>query len=122
MKALRLLFIVGGGIAFFFIYRDVLTLVGIDEEEFLTQGLNLSHRARELSKATSGIDISNYGLGLQLFTFIYRPLFFDAPGILGLIVSVENVFYLFITLRLLSFKGVKFLFKSSPSAHIPRVG
>jgi len=111
--AFRLLFITGAGIAFFFIYQDVLTLVGIDEEEFLTQGLNLSRRARELSKATSGIDISNYSLGLQLFTFIYRPLFFDAPGILGFIVSIENVFYLFITLKLLNVSGIKFLFTSN---------
>jgi hypothetical protein len=90
----RVVFIAGASVAFFYIYQDVLTMVGINEEEVLTQGFDLSRRARELSKATSGIDISNYGLGLQLFTFIYRPLFFDAPGLLGIVVSIENVFYL----------------------------
>jgi hypothetical protein len=44
---------------------------------------------------------------------LYRPLFFDAPGVLGLIVSFENVFYLLITLRLLSLKGIGFLLRSN---------
>ena len=95
--AWRIIFLGGAAIAFFFIYKDVLTLVGIDEDQFLTQGLDLSHRASELGKATSGIDINQYSLPLQVFTFLYRPLFFDAPGALGLFVSVENVFYLLLT-------------------------
>ncbi len=105
----RVIFLMGASVAFFFIYKDVLSLVGIDEEEFISQGLDLSHRAYELSKATSGIDINSYSLPEQLFAFLYRPLFFDAPGILGVIVSVENVFYLLITIRILSLKGLKFI-------------
>ena len=106
---LRLAFIASVGVAFFFIYRDVFSLVGIDEQEFVTQGLDLTHRATELSKATSGVDITNYSLPMQLFTFLYRPLFIDAPGVLGLIVSFENVFYVFVTFHLLSLKGARFL-------------
>lgn len=112
--ALRLLFLAAASVVFFFIYRDVLTLVGIDQEEFITQGLNLSSRARELSTATSGVDITQYSLPMQLFTFLYRPLFVDAPGVLGIIVSFENVFYLFITLKiLLNIKGIRFMFTGS---------
>jgi hypothetical protein len=112
--AWRVLFLAGATVAFFFIYQDVLSLIGIDEEEFVTQGLDLTHRASELSKATSGIDISNYSLPAQLFTFLYRPLFFDAPGILGIVVSFENVFYLMITLQMLtSLKGLKFLIQGN---------
>ncbi|HTF21718.1 MAG TPA: hypothetical protein VK658_26750 [Chryseolinea sp.] len=110
---LRAIFLVGASIAFFFIYKDVLTLVGIDEGEFVADGMNLSHRASELSKATSGIDISNYSLPEQVFAFLYRPLFFDSPGLLGIIVSFENVFYLFMTIRLFSMNGLKFLFTGS---------
>jgi hypothetical protein len=99
--AWRIIFLGGAAIAFFFIYKDVLTLVGIDEDQFLTQGLDLSHRANELGKATSGININQYSLPLQVFTFLYRPLFFDAPGALGLFVSVENVFYLLLTTYIL---------------------
>ena len=108
--AMRIMFLVGASVAFFFIYKDVLSMVGIDEEEFVTQGLDLSHRAKELTKASSGIDISQYSLPMQVFTFLYRPLFVDAPGFLGIIVSFENVFYLLISLRLVgNLKGLKFL-------------
>jgi hypothetical protein len=111
---LKALFLAASSVAFFFIYQDVLALVGIDEDQFLTQGLDLSHRASELSKATSGLDITQYSLPLQVFTFLYRPLFFDAPGALGLIVSFENVFYLLITLQLLfNMRGLRFLFTGS---------
>jgi hypothetical protein len=108
--ALRIMFLAGASVAFFFIYKDVLTMVGIDEEQFVTQGLDLSHRAKELTKASSGVDISQYSLPMQVFTFLYRPLFVDAPGFLGIIVSFENVFYLLISLKLIgNLKGLKFL-------------
>jgi hypothetical protein len=92
----------------------VLTLIGIDDEQVMSEGLDLSHRASELSKATSGIDIASYSLPEQLFAFLYRPLFFDAPGLLGIIVSFENLFYLIITLKLLSsWSGLKYLFRGT---------
>jgi hypothetical protein len=110
---IRVAFLVGVAAAFYFIYSDVLTMVGIDEEEFVSQGLDLTRRASELTKATSGIDITSYSLPMQVFTFLYRPLFFDAPGILGLIVSVENVFYVLFTLRILNIKGIRYLITSN---------
>jgi hypothetical protein len=110
---LRVTFLIGVGIAFYFIYADVLKLVGIDEEQFFTQSFDLTHRATELSKSTSGVDISSYSLPLQVFTFLYRPLFFDAPGALGYIVSFENAFYLLITLKILSLRGIRYLITSN---------
>lgn len=111
--ASKILFLAGACIAFFFIYKDVLSMVGIQEEEFVTQGLDLTHRARELTKATSGIDIGSYSLIEQLFAFVYRPLFFDAPGILGLIVSFENVFYLIMTFKVLNLRAIRFVISGS---------
>lgn len=106
----RLVFVVGATVAFFYIYEDALKLVGIDEQEFISQGLDLSARANELTKATSGVDISTYSLPMQVFTFLYRPLFFDSPGILGIVVSIENVFYLVMTIFLFrNWAGIKFL-------------
>jgi hypothetical protein len=101
----RILFLAGACVAFFFIYQDVLTLVGINEDEFISQGLDLTHRASELTNATSGVDITKYSLPMQLFTFLYRPLFIDAPGFLGIIVSFENLFYLLITIFFFSSLG-----------------
>ncbi len=112
--SLRFLFIAVAAAAFFYIYQDVLSMVGLEQETMFTEGLDMSHRARELSKATSGVDITNYSLPMQLFTFVYRPLFVDAPGALGLFVSFENVFYVLITLRLFSsWAGATYLFRAN---------
>jgi hypothetical protein len=108
--SMRVLFLAGCTVAFFFIYKDVLSIVGIDEDQALSQGFNLTSRARELTKATSGVDITNYSLPMQVFTFLYRPLFIDAPGVLGIIVSFENVIYLILTLKMLSsWRGIRYL-------------
>jgi hypothetical protein len=110
----RVIFLAGAAGAFFFIYQDVLSMVGIADDEILTEGLDLSHRATELAKASSGVDITNYSLPMQLFTFLYRPLFVDAPGALGIFVSFENVFYVLITLQLFkSWKGITYLFRAN---------
>ena len=109
----RLVVLAGSITALIFIYQDVLLMVGIENTEEITDAFNLSQRDRveDLTKATSGIDISSYPLPLQVFTFLFRPLFFDAPGMLGIIVSFENVFLLFLTLRFFANGGFIFLFK-----------
>jgi hypothetical protein len=105
-------FLILAGISLFYIYSDVLTMVGLEEDELFTEGIDLSHRATQLTKATSGIDITNYSFAEKLFAFWYRPLFFDAPGALGFIVSFENLFYLLISLRFMNFSALQFLLKS----------
>lgn len=91
----------------FYIYEDILALTGL-EDESITDPL-IAHRASELAKATSGIDLTNYSAPERLFTFLFRPLFFDAPGLLGWVVSFENLFYLLFFLQLLTPKGVRYL-------------
>lgn len=107
--ATRLVVLILAGITLYFVYQEVLSLVGIEQELLLTDSFNLTHRASELSKATSGVDITNYSLPVQLFTFLYRPLFFDAPGFLGIIVSFENVLLLVLTVFFIYKGGLKFL-------------
>ncbi len=98
--------------AFYYILEDVLALTGIDEEELFEQSTTLSHRAYELSKSGSGVDIAGYSFPMKLFTFWFRPLFVDAPGALGLIVSFENLFYLIIFSRIIRTDFISFLRKS----------
>ncbi len=93
------------------IFNNVVQMVGLEED--ITQVTNLSSRAFELTKATSGIDISSYNFFQRFFTFIFRPLFFDAPGILGLIVSVENFIYLLLVLSLFDIRLISF-FRDAP--------
>jgi hypothetical protein len=63
----------------------------------------MTHRVRELGKSSSGVDIANYGQGFKLFTFLFRPLFIDSPGLLGLFSSFENAFLLFLAIRFMIF-------------------
>ncbi|RUA33969.1 MAG: hypothetical protein DSY77_07535 [Bacteroidetes bacterium] len=98
-------------VALGFIYQDVLNLVGLETDTLFTEGLNMDHRASELSKATSGLDITTMSLPLQVFTFLFRPLFFDAPGMLGIIVSFENVFLLGIALAFIFKGGILYIIK-----------
>lgn len=95
-----------------FIYQDVLSMVGLEAETLLEEGLNMDHRAYELTKATSGTDITTMSLPEQVFTFLFRPLFYDAPGMLGIIVSFENVFLLGITLAFIYQGGLLYLIRS----------
>lgn len=40
----------------------------------------------------SSVDIANMSVPVRLFTYLFRPLFFDAPGLLGILISFENLF------------------------------
>lgn len=107
----RLLSLLVGVVILVNIFSNVVQMVGLEED--ITNVTSLSARAFELTKATSGIDISNYNFFEKLFTFIFRPLFFDAPGILGLIISVENLVYVILALTLFDFKIFEF-FRKGP--------
>ncbi len=80
---------------FFYLSEDVLKFTNAESLDVFSSN-NIGHRAVELSKANTGIDISNYSLGLKLFTFWFRPLFVDANGVFGIMVSFENLFYLYL--------------------------
>lgn len=74
------------------------------------------HRAEELAKSDSGVNMVEYSMVEKLFTFWFRPLFFDAPGFFGIIVSIENFIYLLIFMKVFSRKFIRFI-KKAP-AHI----
>ncbi|MCX6293340.1 MAG: hypothetical protein NT127_03460 [Sphingobacteriales bacterium] len=85
---------------------SVLKFTDTDTLDFTTS-TTLSHRTSELSKASSGIDIGNYNFVYKIFTFWFRPLFFDGLGVLGFLASFENLFCLF-----MAFQIIKWLVKS----------
>jgi hypothetical protein len=94
---------------------SVLSMVNLEGSEDVISDFEAfaESRSTELAKAGSGIDMGSYPLPLKLFTFWFRPLFFDAPGFLGLFSSIENLIYLLIFSKILSFKFLKFLKNSS---------
>lgn len=96
------------------LYDKIMAFSKIDGDNVMQSFNQFSAvRAYELSKAGSGIDISNYPLPLKLFTFWFRPLFVDAPGAMGLVVSVENMIYLSLTAKLFQKGFIKFIRKGS---------
>jgi hypothetical protein len=109
--SIKIIMISVAAIALGFIYQDVFNMVGLEAETLLEEGLNMDHRAYELTKATSGTDITNMSLPEQVFTFLFKPLFFDAPGMLGVIVSFENVFLLGMTFAFIYKGGILYIIK-----------
>ncbi|WP_339905580.1 hypothetical protein [uncultured Cyclobacterium sp.] len=45
----------------------------------------------------SGVNISSYSWPMKLFTYLFRPLFFDAHNIVSFISSFENLLYLWLS-------------------------
>ncbi|MAP55562.1 hypothetical protein [Altibacter sp.] len=71
-------------------------------EEFAsTRVSNLSEQRTE-----SGVDISAYPFPLKVFTFLYRPLFFDIIGVFAILSSFENVILLLFTVTVLVNKPI----------------
>ena len=91
---LRWIIFITAGIIFLYISDDVLKFADTDSIDILSSS-SISHRASELSKASTGVDIQNYGFFMKLFTFWFRPLFFDGQGALGILVSFENMLYMY---------------------------
>ncbi len=80
-------------VAFIGIYNltdKVLEFTDTDSINILNSS-SIAHKAQELSKSTSGVDLSDYNPLTKILTFWYRPLFFDAPGLMGVLVSFENI-------------------------------
>jgi hypothetical protein len=102
---------------------QILGMAGLeDSENLVTDFENFADdRSGGLSQSGSGVAISDYPLPLKLFTFWFRPLFFDAPGVLGLIVSVENLIYLLLFMKILKKDFISFIKKSPISVKMSLV-
>lgn len=98
----RFPFLIISLVAFLLLSESVVEQTGAESLNIF-DSQRMTHRVRELGKSSSGVDIANYGQGFKLFTFLFRPLFFDSPGLLGLFSSVENAFLLFLAIRFVIF-------------------
>lgn len=63
--------------------------------------------------AGSAIDISSYPFPLKVFTFLFRPLFFDINGLPALLASFENLLLLILTIKVLRGSAIK-AYRSAP--------
>ncbi|TXD92841.1 hypothetical protein ES724_12190 [Gillisia hiemivivida] len=112
-KKLFIYIVLIGGLVL--VQDTILGVAGLEGSDDLVEDFgNFSdNRSDSLSESGSGVDMSNYPLPLKLFTFWFRPLFFDAPGILGLITSVENLMYLLLFVKILKKDFITFIKNSN---------
>lgn len=85
----KVMIMVVASFALYFISGDVTKLTGGSGFDIFNSNF-LDHRNSEFGKGGSGVEVSNNEF-IKLFTFWFRPLFIDAPGFLGIIVSFENL-------------------------------
>lgn len=89
-------------IGFMSIFQYVLIFLRLENFEAQTITDYTSKHSTNLSSgAGSAVDISGYSYPLKIFTFLYRPLFFDSSGLLGLQSSIENLVLLFFSIKIL---------------------
>ena len=93
---------------------QILGVMNLQNSENLIEDFEAAaeKNSEDLSTAGSGVDMSSYPLPLKLFTFWFRPLVIDAPNILGLITSVENLLYLLLFFKICKKDFIKFIRKS----------
>ncbi|MEM7185259.1 MAG: hypothetical protein AAF466_01265 [Bacteroidota bacterium] len=86
-------------IGFVSLFGYVLQTIQLDSLEVDNIEEFANTRATTLSRDRTGssVDISGYPIPLKIFTFLYRPLFFDVNGALAVLASVENLILLLFT-------------------------
>ena len=107
------------GILFFivclgFVLPKVASFANIESLDIKNLETFAKTKSENLSRSESGsrVDTSGYPVYYKVFTFLYRPLFFDAKNIMGLIVSFENLTLIFLTI--LTFKSkIKLKFRKA---------
>ncbi len=88
-------------LGFYYIYNNVVIETGMEFGLDGDSNESVSHLANELGKSNSGVDIGNYNQFFKLFTFLFRPLFFDAPSVIGLFTSIEDIIYIILFINFL---------------------
>ncbi|WP_209332927.1 hypothetical protein [Lunatimonas salinarum] len=101
---------------FFIIYEQVLIFLQI--EEFNNENIDelFNTTTTNLSYGRSFVDMSGYPYPLKLFTFLYRPLFFDAHNISSFINSIENAICLALTIVIFTKVNPLKGYKQAPNA------
>lgn len=110
-KILFSLIFISAGIA---ILPTVMKFASIDNLSVNNITSKAENQAKLLQVGSgSSVDISSYPLPIKIFTFIFRPLFFDARSINALLASFENLIILILSFKAFRFKPVA-TYKAAP--------
>ena len=107
------LLLIGAGLA---ILPMVMEYTKIEETSLNSFNQFSEKTATLLSRSYSGssVDISSYPFPLKIFTFLYRPFFFDINGIPSIIASFENLALILLSIQVFKNKPIA-AFKAAPS-------
>ena len=83
------------GIALFLL-PTVLDYVGLAEVSLESAENYVEKRQSYNQEGGGAIDISSHGPVYAIFSYMFRPLFYDASSFLSIIASIENLIYLFV--------------------------
>jgi hypothetical protein len=108
-------------VGFASIFNFVLQFIQLESLESSAISEYTANKSSGLNKIRtgSGVDISGYPFIIKVFTFLYRPFFFDINGVLAILASVENlILFIFSGLVLirkpfLAFRKSGYLLKGS---------
>lgn len=109
------LLILAISISFLFAAKNsILSVAKLQDSENVVQDFDqfALEQAGRLETSGSGVDMSNYPLPFKFFTFWFRPLFVDSPGILGLFSSAENLIYLLLFAKITNRRFLRFIIKA----------
>lgn len=88
-------------IALIFALQYVQQYAGIDEASLNSIDSYIDKRQNSNLGGGSSLDISSMSYPMQMFTYIFRPLPFEAHSLLALITSLENTLFLLIFIYLI---------------------
>ncbi|MFN3969043.1 hypothetical protein [Flavobacterium sp.] len=116
-KGARYFLVLSGLLFIYLASNSILSVANLESSENIVAdfGEFANSRSESLSeKAGSGVAMDSYPLPLKFFTFWFRPLFFDAPNVLGIFSSLENLLYLILFFKILKKSFFTFI-KKAPS-------
>ena len=102
-------------IAFLFAAKDSILLVAkLQDSENVVKDFDqfALEQSGRLETSGSGVQMSSYPLPLKFFTFWFRPLFVDSPGVLGMFSSAENLIYLLLFAKIANRRFLRFITKA----------
>lgn len=82
--------------AMFALFPFIQDFVGLEELSIQSVNTYLQSRQGQYLSYGSSINISQLSFPMKLLAFLYRPFFFDANSVTGLIVSIEHLFHIYL--------------------------
>ncbi|MEZ4779874.1 MAG: hypothetical protein R2786_10885 [Flavobacteriaceae bacterium] len=109
----KILFIVIVSLIFIPLIDKTIAYLNIESIDYQTLSNYSNDKVTKLSRDYTGsrVDMSNYSFPFKIFTFLYRPLFFDFNGVLSIVASLENLLLLLLTIKFIFTNPLKIFLK-----------